>query len=96
MQTVAEGRLRPFLESHPPFREEELEHGPGEGGGEAPEVEDSRDVTGLNLGLWAKQGRDGEGERSGRARGGCCPRSPEAATGSAAPGSLTPGGPAGR
>lgn len=39
-------------------------------GGEAPKVEDSRNVTGprgLNLELWAKQGKDGEDHREVRA-----------------------------
>ena len=46
---MAERRLRPFLESHPPFKEEALEHGPGDDSG----VEDSRDVTGPT---WSKPG----------------------------------------
>ena len=36
---------------------------------------------GLNLGLWAKQGRNGEGHREGETRGpdtGACLRGPEA------------------
>lgn len=67
LQTLAGRRLRLFLESQPfSSGRRSWDNVQGMEEGEAPTVEDSRDVIGP---IWckpgAKQGKDGEGEREG-------------------------------